>query len=174
MLCFGWIKHFMITIELRSCGLCGQEIIFPFSHSCLRLDFRWIPRNVSYMKSCEVLHLISVNRPLRPWTVFSNFLSCDIPVVLECKMRIQEAKSKHNLTSGGVFIKQTCFGPCTWSSSGLNLRVGGEYTVWLFKQAHFHPTRYRWYGNHYKLSNYASINKPSCYFVIFGYYMLRV
>jgi hypothetical protein len=73
MLCCAWIKHFMNTNELRSCGLCGQEIIFPFSHSFLRLDFRWTPRNVTYMKSCEVLHLISVNRPLRPWTVFNTF-----------------------------------------------------------------------------------------------------
>jgi hypothetical protein len=73
MLCCGWIIHFMITNELRSCGLCGQEIVFPSSQSCLRLDFRCIPRNVTYMKSCEVLHLISVNRPLRPWTIFNTF-----------------------------------------------------------------------------------------------------
>jgi hypothetical protein len=72
------------------------------------------------------------------------------------KMRTQEAKSKHNYTRGGFFIKHTCSGPCTGPSSGLNLCVGGDYTVWLFKQAHFHPKRSRWYGNHYKLSSYAS------------------
>jgi hypothetical protein len=44
--------------------------------------------------------------------------------VLECKMRIQIATSKHNYKSAGFFIKKTtCFGPCTWSSLGLNLCV---------------------------------------------------
>ena len=59
-----------------------------------------------------------------------NVLSCDILFVLECKMRIQGAKSKENYISGGVFIKQTtCFGPCIGPSSGLNLCIGGDYTV---------------------------------------------
>jgi len=44
-------------------------------------------------------------------------------------LRTQVAKSKHNYKSGRVFIKQTCFGPCTGPSSGLNLCVGGDYTV---------------------------------------------
>jgi len=65
------------------------------------------------------------------------------------------------------FIKQmTCFGPCTGTSTGLNLCVGGDYTVWLLKQAHFHPKRYRWYGIHNKLSSYTIINKPSRDFAI--------
>ena len=36
-----------------------------------------------------------------------HVLSCDVLFVLECKMRIQGAKSKENYISGGVFIKQT-------------------------------------------------------------------
>jgi hypothetical protein len=36
------------------------------------------------------------------------------------------------------FIKQTtCFGPCTGPSSGLNLPVGGDYTVLIFLKSWF-------------------------------------
>jgi hypothetical protein len=38
--------------------------------------------------------------------------------------------SKINYDAAVSFIKQTTFfGPCTGLSSGLNLRVGGDYTV---------------------------------------------
>jgi hypothetical protein len=45
-------------------------------------------------------------------------------------MTKEGAESKHNYDAVVSIIKQTtCFGPCTGPSSGLNLRVGGDYTV---------------------------------------------
>jgi len=45
-------------------------------------------------------------------------------------MTKRAGKSKHNCLCRGSFIKQTtCFGPYGGPSSGLNLRVGGDYTV---------------------------------------------
>jgi hypothetical protein len=43
------------------------------------------------------------------------------------------ANWKHNYWYSGGFIKQTtCSGPCIGPSSGLNLHIGGDYTVCFF------------------------------------------
>jgi hypothetical protein len=48
------------------------------------------------------------------------------------------AKSKHNYDAVVSFIKQTtCFGPCTGPSSGLNVRVRGDYTARIFLKSWF-------------------------------------
>jgi hypothetical protein len=63
-------------------------------------------------------------------TYLLTYLSCDIPVVNKNENNKRIAKSKHNCDAVVSFIKRTpCFGPCIRSSSGLNLRVGGDYTV---------------------------------------------
>ena len=73
-------------------------------------------------------------------------LSCDICIVY--KNVNDETKSKHNYDAVVSFVKQmTCFGPCTEPSSGLNLRVRGDYTVCVFFIRRFitGSTRYRYY-----------------------------
>jgi hypothetical protein len=68
------------------------------------------------------------------WIVLSHWdmiLSCDISIVY--KNVNDETKSKHNYDAVASFVKQmTCFGPCTWPSSGLSLCVRGDYTVCVF------------------------------------------
>jgi hypothetical protein len=113
MLCCDGINYCMNTNELSSCGLCGQEIIFPTSHSCLRLDFRWIPLKVTYMKSSEVLHSIGVNRPLKPWTVISTFKQCLDTGVLTfswpCISVINQIDAQKFCFTISLFHASTCF-----------------------------------------------------------------
>jgi hypothetical protein len=60
----------------------------------------------------------------------SSSVDCYNSLKLNHTMMKGGAKSKHNYDAVVSFIKQTtCFGPCTGPSSGLNLHVGGDYTV---------------------------------------------
>ena len=44
---------------------------------------------------------------------------------------VQDSTVETQLVMCVVFIaKTTCFGPCTWPSSGLELCVRGDYTVY--------------------------------------------